>query len=436
MAAADYTGDGKLDLFIGGRFIPVRYPSSPTSRLFKNSGGEMVLDRGNSGGLEDIGMVTGAVFTDYDQDGDQDLLLSRAWDSLVLYRNEDGDFKDVTSAVGLDKYKGWWSGVASGDFNNDGRPDFVATNWGTNSPYQASFQHPLKMYYHDFKGDGIFEVVETYYDGTEGGYVPRKKLSAFKELSMPFTSGMDSSRQFASKTMNELVGAGFKNRMGQKTVNTLESAVFINEGDHFSRHPLPDKVQFSAALHAGIADYNNDGSEDIFISQNFFQVPSKMPRLDAGRGLWLKGNGEAEFEPVSGQVSGVRAYGEQRGAALSDFNRDGKVDLAVAQNDATTKLYINRVSKSGLSVRLSGPPSNRAGIGSSIRLVYPDDSKGPRREVQAGSGYWSQGGLTQVLGYSRYPDQIEVTWFDGTVQVIEVSDSRKKYDIEYRNGGE
>jgi hypothetical protein len=436
MAAADYTRDGTLDLFVGGRFIPVRYPSAPTSRLFKNSEGEMVFDRENSGDLNDIGMVTGAVFTDYDQDGDQDLLLSRAWGSLVLFRNDIGGFKNVTSAVELGEYKGWWSGVASGDFNNDGRMDFVATNWGTNSPYQTSFQHPLKMYYHDFKSDGIFEVVETYYDSTEGGYVPRKKLSAFRELSMPFTSDMDSSRQFAGKTMNELVGAGFKSRMGQKTVNTLKSAIFINEGGQFSRHLLPGKVQFSAALHAGVADYNNDGNEDIFISQNFFQVPPKMPRPDAGRGLWLKGNGKAEFEPVSGQVSGVRAYGEQRGAALSDFNRDGKVDLAVSQNGATTKLYTNRAPKSGLSVRLSGPSGNRAGIGSSIRLVYPDGSKGPRREVQSGSGYWSQDSATQVLGFSRFPDQIEVTWFDGSVQMVEVNDSKKRYTVEYTSDEE
>lgn len=205
----------------------------------------------------------------------------------------------------------------------------------------------------------------------------------------------------------------------------------MNRDGHFTHVPLPKEAQFSSAHHPGVADYNNDGNEDIFLSQNFFQVRPKMPRFDAGRGLWLKGDGNGEFEAVPGHVSGIRAYGEQRGAALGDFNQDGRVDLVISQNEDTTKLYKNRTPKPGLTVHLNGPASNRAGIGSSIRLVYPDGTKGPRREVRVGAGYWSQSSTTQIMGYSRYPAQIEVTWFSGEVQTIDVTDSDRYYTIDH-----
>lgn len=114
--------------------------------------------------------------------------------------------------------------------------------------------------------------------------------------------------------------------------------LFLNKGDSFEAHPLPLEAQYTAAFHVGVADFDNDGNEDIFLSQNFFAVPEQEPRLDAGRGLILKGDGKGNFIPVSGTESGVKIYGEQRGAAFSDFNMDGKVDMAVSQNGAETKL--------------------------------------------------------------------------------------------------
>src|SRR5207247_7734990 len=130
-------------------------------------------------------------------------------------------------------------------------------------------------------------------------------------------------------------------------------------------------------------DCDGDGNEDIFLSQNFFGVEVETSRYDAGRGLWLRGDGRGNFRPVPGQESGVKVYGEQRGAALCDYDADGRVDLVVTQNGAETKLFHNEGAKPGLRVRLRGQPGNLAGIGAVIRLVF-GQKMGTAREILAG----------------------------------------------------
>jgi hypothetical protein len=135
-------------------------------------------------------------------------------------------------------------------------------------------------------------------------------------------------------------------------------------------------------------------------------------RLDAGRGLWLRGTGGGKLEAVPGQESGILIYGEQRGAALGDFDGDGRVDLAVSQNGAETKLYQNVLGKPGLRVRLTGPPGNPDGVGATLRLVF-GGRMGAAREIHGGSGYWSQDSVVQVMGCPETPTQIWVRWPGG-----------------------
>jgi len=430
LAAADYSGDGRLDLFIGGRLKPAEYPEDARSRLYTNENGTFRVDRKNSGLLREAGLVTSAVFVDYDGDGDPDLLLGRAWDSLVLLENQDGTFEDVTHEVGLDEYRGWWNGVATGDFNNDGRPDLVATNWGTNSRYQLDGERPLKMFYDDFDGDGRSEVIESHYDSGIQGYVPYKPLYSLYESIPSLQRRIDSHAEYASASVSELAGRP-SSEIPAKEITTLKHTLFLNTGDGFTSRPLPTKAQFAPAFYAGVADVDNDGNEDLFLSQNLFALPKLTPRQDAGRGLWLRGDGTGDFTPISGSRSGVKIYGEQRGAALGDFNQDARVDLAVSQNGAATKLYQNQTPERGLRVRLQGPPANREAYGSSVRIVYQDGSRGPLHTIQAGSGYWSQNSAVPVLGMAKAPAEIEVTWPGGNQQAVPVSSNQHTVVIEH-----
>src|SRR5205814_2421703 len=138
----------------------------------------------------------------------------------------------------------------------------------------------------------------------------------------------------------------------------------------FEAIPLPLEAQLAPAFAICVGDLDGDGAEDVFLSQNFFAVQPETSRYDAGRGLWLRGDGKGGFSAVPGQESGLKIYGEQRGAALSDYDGDGRVDLVVTQNGAETKLYHNSGAKPGLRVQLSGPPGNLSGVGAAIRLIF------------------------------------------------------------------
>ena len=425
IAAADYDGNGYVDLFIGGRFVPLRYPENASSRFFRNQDGAFIFDKINSNLLEEVGLVTGAVFSDFNDNGWQDLLISTEWGPLKLFRNQSGVFREVTEDVGLSKFKGIWNGVATGDFNNDGRIDIVATNWGLNSIYQLDSEHPLKMFYGDFVFENNVQIIESYFDEKVNNYVPRRQLHELdKEISL-ITQFIDSHEKYASMSLYEVLNAGLDEfpeleHIKQHEINTLEHIVFLNTGDGFKAYPLPRKAQFSSAFHVGVSDFDNDGYEDLFLSQNFFGTPHGVPRQDSGRGIILKGDGSGKFIVIPGHKSGIKVYGEQRGAAFSDFDQDGKVDIAISQNNSETKLYLNKGGKKGVRIKLEGPESNKDAIGSSVRLIYENGNKGPRREIQAGSGYWSQNSTTQILGFNNQPKSIEVIWFNGTKEVYNI----------------
>ncbi|CAN5344940.1 VCBS repeat-containing protein [soil metagenome] len=429
VAAADYTGNGYVDLFIGGSFKPGQYPISADSRLFVNENGQFHLDQSNSQELVDAGLVTDALFADFTENGFQDLLVSTEWGTLRLFENNKGTFREITSNVGLDQYKGWWNAIAVGDFTNNGRPDIVATNIGLNSPYQMDSDNPLKLFYDDFNWDGRLNIIDAYYLEERDAYVPRRKLHDFSSIPT-ILRNIRSHAEFAESAVDQIFDHDFS-QVPFKEINTLQSMIFIHTGEEFEAMPLPVKAQFTTGVYAGVYDFDNDGNEDLFLGQNFFGYPKNIPRQDAGRGLLLKGDGRGNFEVVPGMKNGINVYGEQRGAAWGDFNRNGKVDLAVSQNNGETKLFENQTDRSGLSVQLIGPESNKSAIGSSIRILYQDGREGPRRYIQAGGGYLSQNSLRQVMGIKGEVSAIEVTWFDGSVESVNTEREKEEYIITY-----
>ena len=413
LALGDINGDGALDLFVGGRTIPGKYPVAASSKIYLKKNGRFELDEKNSATFKDLGLVSAAVLGDLDGDGSQDLVLAMEWGPIRVFLNKNGMFTEATKDLGLDKFPGWWNGVTLGDFDGDGQLDIAASNWGNNSKYEGTYDstYPLTIYHGDFDQSGTYDLVEAYHDVKMGKLVPVRGLSC-SSRAMPFVKkATPTYEKFGQAGCSEIYGD--KLAKAQKVeAHYLLHTVFLNRKKTFEAMALPLEAQLSTGFGICVADFDGDGVEDLFLAQNIFAVQIETPRHDAGRGLLLKGKGDGNFEAVPGQLSGILVYGEQRGAAICDFDQDGRVDLAVTQNGAETKLYRNMSGKVGLRIRLNGPAENPTGVGAVIRLVFGART-GPARAVLAGSGYWSQDSAVQVLAGAEKPDGVWVHWPGG-----------------------
>jgi hypothetical protein len=211
---------------------------------------------------------------------------------------------------------------------------------------------------------------------------------------------------------------------------TLDSMLFLNRGGRFEAKPLPVEAQFAPAFGVTAGDFDGDGKEDVFLSQNFFQVEPETSRYDGGRGLVLLGDGHGNFTAMSGQESGVKIYGEGRGSALCDYDGDGRVDLAVAQNSAATRLYRNQKARPGLRVGLQGPPGNPVGVGAIVRLKF-GERFGPAREIHVGSGYWSVDSAAIVMSEPEIPDKVQVVWTGGKTTIADVPAGAREITVRF-----
>jgi hypothetical protein len=236
---------------------------------------------------------------------------------------------------------------------------------------------------------------------------------------MPFLyERFNSHKAFSEANLQQVIGDRMPLTRRVQAV-TLASTLFLNTGHGFKAVELPREAQFSPAFSVNVADVDGDGNEDVFLSQNFFDMQPEVARIDAGIGLWLRGDGTGALTPVSAVRSGVKIYGEQRGAALCDYDEDGRVDLAVSQNGAQTRLFHNVGAVPGLRVRLQGSPGNPAGVNAVMRLIF-NDRQGPAREIHSGSGYWSQDSFTQVLATPTAPASLWIRWPGGRVTTTPV----------------
>ncbi|MEW5919052.1 MAG: CRTAC1 family protein, partial [Gemmatimonadota bacterium] len=417
LALGDVDGDGILDLFVASRVVGAAWPLPAPSHLYRGDAtGSFTRDATISDALKSLGLVTAATFADVTGDGNADLVAASEWGPVRVLVNENGRLRDATNEMGLGDISSRWLGVTAGDFNGDGRLDLVATSWGRNVPWRASSERPHALWVS--RTPTGLALLSAEFDSVTKKEMPMESFSrlaiALPDLKKRIASYADFARADVATVLGD--GAASAIRVG---ATTFDHTLFLNQGGRFEARALPALAQLAPASGPVVADFNGDGREDLFLSQNFYPTEIGTLRFDAGAGLLLLGDGTGGFTPQSVRQSGIAVLGDQRGAATADFDGDARADLAVAQNGTVTRLFRNVRGAAGIRVRLDGGAQNPLGIGAQLRVTAGGQG-GPVREVRAGTGYWSMDGVASVLARPLNADSLWVRWPGGKVQTVAI----------------
>lgn len=416
LAAADFDGDGDLDLFVGGRVLPGRWPLPASSHLFENQEGNLIdVTVELAPDLFDLGLATGAVWTDVDYDGDVDLAVATEWGPVHLFVNEGGRLTENTALAGLEAWTGLWTGIVAGDFDGDGDMDLAVANLGL---YQASPKQPAVLYAGDVDQNGSLDLIEAHYVG-DILYPLRDRGTV--GATMPFLlEEFDSFRGYAEATLEEIYGPRL-NSAERFEAATLAHSLFINDGKGgFEVRPLPTMAQMGAAYGIAVADLDNDGFDDLYLVGNFRGADHENMAYDGGTGYWLRSGADGTFTVMPSAQSGLFVPHEARGSAVSEYDNDGWVDIAVGINNGPPLLFDNQgvAGNSFLRVRLAGPAANPTGVGARITVTRPGGSA-VTREVYARSGYLSQDSATLDFGLGQASTaSVTVSWPDGATTTL------------------
>lgn len=423
-AAGDFDRDGDLDLFIGGRSVPGRYLTTPNSRLWRNSGGRLEDATDTvAPQLRQSGLVTSALWSDVDDDGWLDLLVTQDWGPVRLYSNRAGQLVENSREAGLHGRSGWWNGIAGRDLDGDGDIDYVVTNLGLNTRYRASPSQPVAAFYGDFDGRGANHLIEA--EVEDGQLYPLRARSTLCAVTPFLGEKFPTSQSFATATLSDLYGSERLQAALRVEVNCVESGVLRNDGrGRFSFLPLPRLAQIAPAFGVVIEDFDADGRPDLFLAHNFAGPQPETGRLAGGGSLLLRGRGDGTFDPIWPDASGILVPGDAKCAAALDFNDDDAPDILIGVNDGEWVALQNAGTAPNrrLLVRLRGRGANSTAAGARVSLTRND---GVRQctEVYAGGAYLAQGSprIHFARGVSDTEDQLEVRWPDGRSQTVSVS---------------
>src|SRR3989442_709593 len=344
VAVGDFNGDGHLDLFVGRRGGAGRYGVTPRSYLLHNdvSGHfrDVTLER--APGLAEAGMVTSASWTDYDNDGQLDLIVVGEWMPVRVFKQEHGRFVDRTAAAGLAGTEGWWNSVTAVDLNGDGRQDLVLGNLGLNSYLRASATEPARMYLHDFAHNGAQEQIITFYK--HGVSYPLAGRDELVRLIPQLRSRYPSYAAFGASRVGDIFPSSDLRKANLLEAHLFASAVALNNGDGtFKLQPLPAEAQVAPVNAALAEDFDGDGHVDLLLAGNFYGVPPTLGGYDASYGLLLRGTagggGDGRFAAVDQEQSGLMIDGQVRRLGLVKRADGGRLIVVARDND---KLQILR----------------------------------------------------------------------------------------------
>ncbi|MDB5247305.1 MAG: repeat domain in Vibrio, Colwellia, Bradyrhizobium and Shewanella [Segetibacter sp.] len=349
--AADFDQDGDLDLFVGGRSVSGSYPMAPRSFLLKNEGGKFTdVTQQYSPQLANPGMITDALWSDFDQDGKTDLVLTGEWMSITFFKNMSGSFTQVNKSTGIDQHVGWWNSLTAGDFDNDGDIDYVAGNLGLNSHFTATPAEPMLIYSKDLDDNGKLDPMVFCYikaeDGTRKSFPMHTRDDLVSQL-VSIRKRYPTYKAFGRASFNELWSPTDRENAITMRATNMNTSYIENKGNgQFTIKPLPLEAQAAPVYAMATEDVDDDGNLDLLLVGNDYGMEPGGGRHDAFTGLCLKGNGNGNFISLPLAKSGFFVNGDAKGLATVHTAKGEDVVVAT-QNQDSLKVFSGKVKRTG-----------------------------------------------------------------------------------------
>ena len=407
----DYDNDGDLDLFVAGRVYPWNYPKPVSCVIYRNDTKDGKIKFTDvtaevAKPLLSIGMVSDAIWTDFDNDGWQDLVLAGEWMPIKFLKNDHGQFRDITSTSQIANQVGWWNSITAGDFDNDGDIDYVVSNLGENSFYKTSDKYPVSIYAKDFYNRGVVQCMLTsYIKDKQGGELKEFVTDARDDVisQLPFLKKRFLSyKNFGEATFDQLFTPKELEDATKYTANNFKSSFIRNNGNGtFTMEPLPDMAQYSAINGMITDDFDGDGNLDICMNTNDFGTVPSFGRYDALNGLMLKGDGKGKFTALNILQSGIFIPGNGK-ALVKLRGSNGKYLIAASQNKGSLKVFQLNKNCNFLSLHSDDV---------SAIIVYKDGRR-QKRETGYGNSFLSQSARFITI--------------DNTISSVEITNSKGK----------
>lgn len=394
--AMDYNHDGKLDLFVSGRVDPWNYPRPVSSCILRNDsehGRVRFTDVTEevAPALKNIGMICDALFTDFDGDGQTDLIVVGEWMPVTFLRNVGGKFSDVTATTGAGGLSGWWNSIAAGDFRHTGRTDYIVGNVGLNTLYQASDAYPVYMTAGDLDGNGRTVGVPSLFLPDRNGVKKEYPAAGRDDMTRQINSlkrRYSNYKSFAEATLDQVLTPEQRKGALRLKANMLRSCYLRNDGGgKFTAIPLPNEAQASTINGMVVDDFDGDGNPDVLINGNDFGTSIGIGRYDAFNGLLLKGDGAGGFKPLTMQQSGICIPGNGRALVTLRAAKGGCL-VAASQNKGDLKLFALKGRRKAVIAQADDVTA----------IVSFRDGRQEKKELYYGSSFLSQSARTIMTG--------------------------------------